>query len=185
VDTLNGNGLGLSVVPVERSNWDDFEAFFAVRGKLNNCWCMAWRMTGEELRNNTSACRKEYIRARVWAGIPIGLLAYRNGQPVAWCSVAPRETHQRLGGDERIERVWSLTCFFIVREMRHQALVQLLIDHAKTYAASNGAAYLEAYPVDPDSPSYRFMGFVSTFEKAGFNFVKDAGTRRHVMVCKL
>lgn len=49
----------------------------------------------------------------------------------------------------------------------------------------NGAKYLEAYPVDPDSPSYRFMGFVKTFEKVDFTFLKRAGTRRNVMICKL
>jgi hypothetical protein len=46
----------------------------------------------------------------------------------------------------------------------------------------NGAKYIEAYPVAPDSPSYWFMGFVPTFEKAGFHFVKSAGTRRNVMI---
>jgi len=62
---------------------------------------------------------------------------------------------------------------------------QFLIEEAKAYAKSNGAEYLEAYPVDPDSPSYRFMGFISIFEKAGFAYVKKAGTRRNVMTLKL
>jgi len=56
------------------------------------------------------------------------------------------------------------------------------VEKAKRYAMENGASYLEAYPVAPDSPSYRFMGFVDTFEKAGFRFVKKAGTRRNAMV---
>jgi hypothetical protein len=38
--------------------------------------------------------------------------------------------------------------------------------------------------MDQDSPGYRFMGFIKTFEKAGFNFVKKAGTRRNLMVYK-
>ena len=49
------------------------------------------------------------------------------------------------------------------------------------HARSHGAAILEAYPVDPDSPSYRFMGFVPVFEEAGFHKVGRAGIRRHVM----
>jgi hypothetical protein len=61
----------------------------------------------------------------------------------------------------------------------------VLIEKAKAYARKNGAKYMEAYPVQRDSPSYRFMGFVKTFEKAGFTFVKMAGTRRHVMTCGL
>jgi hypothetical protein len=40
---------------------------------------------------------------------------------------------------------------------------------------------VEAYPVDPDSPSYRFMGFADLFETAGFREVGRAGKRRHVV----
>jgi hypothetical protein len=40
---------------------------------------------------------------------------------------------------------------------------------------------IEAYPVDPDSPSYRFMGFVGVFAAAKFEEVGRAGRRRHVM----
>ncbi|WP_425803256.1 hypothetical protein ACHOLT_17505 [Desulfitobacterium sp. Sab5] len=28
------------------------------------------------------------------------------------------------------------------------------------------------------------MGFVLTFEKEGFRYIKDAGARRHVMICR-
>jgi hypothetical protein len=48
-------------------------------------------------------------------------------------------------------------------------------------ARRHGAKVLEAYPVDSDSPSYRFMGFVPVFRAAGFRHVGRAGTRRHVM----
>jgi len=44
-----------------------------------------------------------------------------------------------------------------------------------------GATVVEAYPVDPGSPSYRFMGFVDAFAEAGFQEVGTAGLRRHVM----
>lgn len=40
---------------------------------------------------------------------------------------------------------------------------------------------IEFHPVDPDSPSYRFVGFVRFFEAAGFREVGRAGSRRHVM----
>ena len=146
---------------------------------------MAWRLTKEELKNNNSASRKEFIKQRVWNGTPIGLLAYKEDEPIAWCSIAPRETYQRLGGDESLENVWSVVCFYIKREFRDKGLIYVLIENAKKYAKENGAKYLEAYPVETDSPSYRFMGFIKTFEKEGFTFVKKAGTRRHVMTCRL
>jgi GNAT superfamily N-acetyltransferase len=146
---------------------------------------MAWRMTSIELKQNNSKSRKEYIKQRISGHIPVGLLVYKDEVPIAWCSIAPRETYQRLGGDESKENVWSLVCFFIKKEFRDQGLVKMLISEAKKYAKKNGAQFLEAYPVLPDSPSYRFMGFVPTFEQTGFKFVKKAGTRRHVMICEL
>ena len=175
----------IKVKPVTKTNWSDFETLFESKGAPKYCWCMAWRMTKDESKQNTSANRKKYIHQRVSAGTPIGLLAYENGEPIGWCSVAPRETYQRLGGDESIENVWSIVCFFIKREFRDHGIQTLLIEHARKYAIKHGAKYLEAYPVAPDSPSYRFMGFVPTFEKAKFRFVKKAGSRRNVMTKKL
>lgn len=171
--------------PVNEENWADFEALFQSKGGPSYCWCMAWRMTKEELKENTKANRKNFIQQRVFKKTPIGLLAYMDTEPIAWCSVAPRETYQRLGGDESIENVWSLACFYIKKEYRDMGLIDILIEHAKKYAKENGAKYLEAYPVEPDSPSYRFMGFVKSFEKVDFEFVKKAGTRRNVMICEL
>ena len=177
--------MNITIRPVGKENWNDFEALFQSKRAPGYCWCMAWRMTGEELKSNDSKSRKRYIEQRVEAAIPIGLLAYHEDEAIAWCSVAPRETYQRLGGDESLERVWSIACFFVKQEFRDQGLVDRLIEGAKNYARQNGADYLEAYPVEPDSPSYRFMGFVKTFEKAGFTFVKKAGARRNVMTHKL
>lgn len=175
----------IQIVPVEKANWVDFETFFESKPLLSNCWCMAWRMTKDEMKTNNSACRKEFIKKRVWTNIPIGLLAYIGDQPIAWCSVAPRETYRKLGGDEDLDSVWSISCFYIKREFRDKGLICALIEHAKKYAKSNDAKYLEAYPVEFDSPSYRHMGFVQTFRKEGFVFVKKAGTRRNVMIYKL
>lgn len=175
----------IKIKPVSKATWKDFETLFKSKGAPSYCWCMAWRMTKDELKQNTSPNRNKFIKQRVWSDIPIGLLAYVKQEPIAWCSIAPRETYQRLGGDERLEKVWSIACFYIKREYRDIGLVNQLIEHTKNYAKKKGAKYLEAYPVEPDSPSYRFMGFVNTFDKAGFSFVKKAGTRRHVMTYKL
>jgi GNAT superfamily N-acetyltransferase len=175
----------IQIKPVTKTTWKDFEALFESKGAPKYCWCMAWRMNKEELKENNSASRKKFIKKRVNAETPIGLLGYVNKEPVAWCSIAPRETYERLGGDEIIEKVWSIACFFIKKEFRDQGFIDQLIQAAGKYAKKHGAKYLEAYPVQPSSPSYRFMGFIKTFEKAGFSFVRKAGTRRHVMTRKI
>lgn len=175
----------LTVHEVDASHWPDFERLFESRGGPKDCWCMAWRPAGAEARNANGSARKAAIKARVDDGVPIGLLGYIDDDPIAWCSIAPRSTYRPLRGeDESIERageVWSLVCFFIRREFRGQGVTEQLIEAAADYAKRNGATVLEAYPVDPGSPSYRFMGYVPTFEAAGFEEIGRAGTRRHVM----
>lgn len=125
------------------------------------------------------------MQRNVRDGIPIGMLGYSDGAPVAWCSIAPRATYRNLGGltgaGESPEAVWSLVCFFIRREFRGQGLTKRIIEAAVEHAAKHGAKVVEAYPVEPGSPSYRFMGYVPTFSAAGFHEVGRAGTRRHVM----
>ena len=182
--TEQENGV-LTVEPVTRDTWPAFEAFFESVGKLRYCWCMAWRLTDRERRDDSATARKARMKALIFAGVPVGLLAYKDGRPVAWCSVAPRGSYHRIGGDETLENVWSIACFYVVRSHLHKGVTRTLIARAKDYARQNGAAYLEAYPVLPDSPSYTHMGYVPVFAQAGFHFVKMQGTRRHVMVCPL
>jgi GNAT superfamily N-acetyltransferase len=177
--------LKVTVHEVDASRWPDLERLFESRGGPKACWCMAWRARGAEAKNAKGSARKAAIKARVDDGVPIGLLGYVDGNPIAWCSIAPRSTYRPLGGEHeasgRAGEVWSLVCFFIHREFRGHGVTQQLIEAAADYAKRNGATVLEAYPVDPGSPSYRFMGYVPTFEAAGFEEIGRAGTRRHVM----
>jgi GNAT superfamily N-acetyltransferase len=163
-------------------HWADFERLFESRGVPKACWCMLWRATPEEAKHKDGAGRKAAMARRIAAGVPVGLLGYLDKEPVAWCSVAPRSTYRRLVDDgSSYEGIWSIACFFVVRRLRGQGITQRIIKAAIEHAESHGASIVEAYPVDPDSPSYRFMGFVPAFEKAGFYEVGCAGTRRHVM----
>jgi GNAT superfamily N-acetyltransferase len=175
----------IEIKPVNKINWNDFEALFEAKGGPKYCWCMAWRMTKEELKNNTSECRKEYIKKRIFMDIPVGLLAYINKEPAAWCSIAPRETYQRIGGDETKDNIWSIACFYVKKDFRKKGISNILIENAINYAKENGAKYVEAYPVEEDSPSYRFMGYIKQFENIGFKYIKKEGKRRNVMIMEL
>jgi len=108
----------MKILPVDKSNWSDFETLFKSKGILGNCWCMAWRMTKDELKQNNPINREKFIKQRVWSGTPTGLLVYADEKAMAWCSIAPRETYQGLGGDESIKKVWSIACFYINKEFR-------------------------------------------------------------------
>ncbi len=169
------------VKAVDDKTWPDLETLFEGRGGPKHCWCMAWRTRGDQSKLKGPG-RKALLHARVEAGEPVGLLGYDGDEPVAWVSVAPRSTFRGLGGREGDdERIWSIVCFFIRRSDRGRGLFAQLVAAAEQEAKRHGATAVEAYPVDPDSPSYRFMGFVGSFEEAGYVAVGRAGTRRHVV----
>ena len=90
---------------------------------------------------------------------------------------APRDDR---GRHRRPDTLWSITCFFVPRQYRGLGVASRLIKAAVAHAKAHGAQTVEAYPVDPASPSYRFMGFVPAFERERFRETGRLGTRRHV-----
>lgn len=170
---------------VTRDTWKDFERLFESPGAPKYCWCMAWRADRDEVKQTDGASKKRQMKKRVMAGVPVGLVAYLEEEPIAWCSVAPRTTYRELGGvtreGEKPERIWSVVCFFVKRAYRGSGTLRRLLKEAERQAKRHGASALEAYPVDPASPSYRFMGFKPVFDEAGFDEVGRAGSRRYVM----
>ncbi len=171
----------LSIHPVVPSRWSDFATLFESKGGPHYCWCMVWRKNELKKSMPGKQGKKACMQRRVEGGVPIGLVGYADDEPVAWCSVAPRETYRKLGGDETLQGVWSIVCFFVKRQFRNRGVTAELIDAALDYAKQNGATYLEVYPVDPGSPSYKYMGLRPAFEKRGFDYCGKAGLRRHVM----
>jgi GNAT superfamily N-acetyltransferase len=177
----------LTFKPVTKARWPDFVSLFEAPGGPHYCWCMAWRATPDEIRDVGKASRKPLMQSRVDGGTTIGLLGYLDGEPAAWVSIAPRDTYRDLGGPEAKEGevIWSLACMYVRRQLRGEGHGRELIEAAAKYARKRGATVLEAYPVDPKSPSYRFMGFVPAFERLGFESIGKAGSRRNVMRLKL
>ena len=169
--------------PVDATTLPAFEAFFATPGAPKYCWCMAFRRTPEEVKVANSANSRKQILGRIRDGVPVGLLAKEGDETVGWVSVAPRGTFRNLKGppEQAGESVWSISCLFVPRSRRGEGLSRELIAGAVAHARASGATVVEAYPVDPDSPSYRHMGFVLVFAAAGFTDLGRAGKRRHVM----
>jgi GNAT superfamily N-acetyltransferase len=175
----------LKIRPVSADTWADFDTLFSARGGPSYCWCMAWRADHKNPKMATKAGRKAGMRKLVKDGVPVGLLGYLDREPVAWCSIAPFDTHQtrprKLAEGEATQRIWSVTCFFVRRDLRGQGLTHQLLAAAVKHARKHKARLVEGYAVKPDSPSYRYMGFVPMFKAAGFDEVAREGTRRHVM----
>jgi GNAT superfamily N-acetyltransferase len=147
---------------------------------------MRWRLTSSEFQRSTKEQRSSRLEQLVTSGVPVGVLAYVDGEPVGWCSVGPRQSFAGLERSRTLSRidsapVWSVTCFFVGPRHRHRGLQSRLLDAAVGYARAQGAAIVEAYPVDPCSRSYRFMGFPELYGRAGFVDVTPPDWARPVM----
>ena len=172
----------IEIVPLTPDRWPDVTTLFDEGGDPKSCSCMFWRVRSKDWSFANAAEAREGLHRLVDEGrdpAP-GLLAYADGRPVGWVSVAPREDYRRLTNsrvrpliDDR--PVWSIVCFVVSRSARGQGLTTRLLDAAMDYAMERGAPALEAYPVDVGDgrvpAAVGYTGLLSTFLAAGFEVV--------------
>lgn len=192
--TSRGTTAPLRIEPVTAERWDDLVTLFGDRGACGGCWCMFFRLKGTEFEEGTrrgGSLNRSRLQAIVREDRVPGLLAYRDGDPVGWCSVAPREEFPRISRSPVIRPiddeagVWSVVCFYTDRTARGQGGASLLLDAAIEHARKNGARILEAYPIDPGSRSVEseqaYVGLTSMFRRAGFEEVARRREHRPIM----
>lgn len=174
--------IDLAFVPVTRQTWPDFEKLFEQPGGPRYCWCMSWRDLASR-QSSSGADKKRAMETIVAAGTQVGIIARAGQEVVGWCSVAPRQSFRKLSPDQNDDEkdIWAIVCFFVTRPRRAGGIGARLLEAAVDHAFKNGAWAVEAYPVAPDSPSFRFMGFKPMFAARGFRETGMAGSRRHVM----
>jgi GNAT superfamily N-acetyltransferase len=118
-----------------------------------------------------------------------GLLAYSGEEPVGWIAVAPREVFAPLERSRVLapvdnKKVWSVVCFFVAKEFRHQGVTPGLLRAAVEHVQKQGGKIVEGYPVEPNKPQpdpFVFTGLVSTFRKVGFTEAIRRSPTRPVM----
>ena len=181
---------GFEFHPVTTARWSDMEKLFGARGACGGCWCMWWRLPRREFVQGKGEANRRAMRRLVAAGDTLGILAYSGGEPVGWCSLAPRESFPVLDRSRILKRVddqpvWSVVCFFVAKEHRRQGLAVKLLEAAAAYAEKCGARIVEGYPVEPkkgDMPDvFVYTGLASAFRKAGFVEVARRSETRPVM----
>jgi GNAT superfamily N-acetyltransferase len=184
----------LAVHPMTPDRWDDLVMLFGERGASSGCWCMFFRLSGGEFGRQAGAAAREGLRELVRDGAVPGLLAYAEGRPVGWCSVAPRQEFRRVLGSRTLRPVdhrpvWSVVCFYIDRTARRRGVAERLLDAAIQHADAAGAEALEGYPRDttarPHPNAELYMGTVSMFQAAGFQEVERRSPTRPIMRLEL
>jgi ribosomal protein S18 acetylase RimI-like enzyme len=107
---------------------------------------------------------------------PPGLIGYSGKTPVGWVALAPRSEYLKLRRSPVMKPVddapvWSVICFVVPTEFRHQGVATALLQGAIAYAGKRGARLLEAYPIDKEArgrDDWLWHGAKSMYDKAGF-----------------
>jgi ribosomal protein S18 acetylase RimI-like enzyme len=196
VTTGSTAGVRLTVRPLTAELWPDLEAFFGPRGAYSNCWCTWWRQTTPLFQSgcrNSGTGNRQLLHRITDEGRAAGLLGYEQGVPVGWVSLGPRRDFGRVLRSPNLkpepgepdDGIWSIVCFWVPRQHRRRGIGAALLDGAVAYAAGQGVATLEAYPIDTDhdrvSSAGIFTGTLEMFVRAGFTEVRRRAGKRPVV----
>lgn len=177
------------VVPATPERWPHVGRVFGPREKdPHSCWCQRFLHHGEV--DNRRALQREVLEAEV----PVGLVAYRDGDAVGWTRVVPRSALPGITANRALARIldedpdaWWVSCFVVRREHRGSGVGAALLGAAVDWATQHDASVLDGHPVDSEglagspSPSAVFTGTLAMFRRAGFTELGRTYPTRPVM----
>lgn len=172
----------ITVHPLAPERIGDFERLFGPKGACAGCWCTYFRLPHRVRQESKADERKAAMIARIQAGPPPGLLAYRGDEPVGWVQVGPRADIPEWNNAKRASTplpdapaddhaVWAISCFFFAKKMRGKGLSHRMVAEAVDFARRGGARLIEASPMDEAEKSGSiglFVGSTRVFRQAGF-----------------
>ena len=184
--------MAITVQPVTEDLFDDVQTVFGDRGQQARCQCQGYRMGWYEMHDGNVERKRELLRDQVAEGL--GLIAHLDGEPVGWCSMAPRPefTHLRKttwngrSEDRADPTVWAVTCFVTRAGFRRQGVSRTLAAATVEYARTRDAGSVEAYPMKP-APGKdvtwgeMHVGSLNSFLAAGYQVVNQPSLRRAVV----
>ena len=169
----------------------DLASLFGQGGDPKWCWCSFFRIRNVDFQSATEATNRKVLESAVKTtaadGRAPGLVAYRDGEPIGWVSLGPRDDYDRLKHSKVLapiddKPVWSIVCFVVSKSARKQGVARALLDAAMDYAREHGATLLEGYPVETDGrrlpAADANKGTVGMFERAGFRVVERRQANR-------
>jgi len=178
----------LAFEPLTTENWGQFEQLFGPKGACGNCWCMYYRLSKSDFQegkfeDGNKLLMKELVRMNR----PTGIMAFYEGEAIAWCAFAPREDLVKLS-KSRVhkpidnQQVWSIPCMFIHNNFRRNGISVPLLKGVIRYARDRGIKIIEAYPTIPTTnsipDSFAWIGLYKSFERAGFKIVDRTSVNR-------
>ena len=193
---------GLRFVPANEAPWDDLQAILT--GVARRCQCQRQRLGDHDWWRMPESERAAILRAETHCDDPratetIGIVAYQNDEPVAWCAVDRRSVYGRVRGspvpwqgrdeDPNDDSVWAIPCMVVRKGHRGAGLTYPLVAAAAEHARARGASAVEGYPMLTAGVKVIWdelsVGAVGPFLAAGFREVTHPTKRRLVMRLEL
>ena len=185
--------MALTIQRVTSNLIHDVGRLFATDKVANNCWCMWFITSVKEFHAvGHEGNRANFCELAAKSDQPLGLLAYRDGEPVGWCAVGPRSryvralktpTYRGAAGDQE-DAIWLVPCFFIRKDARRAGVSQALLEAAINLAKEHGATAIEGFPfsgAQRRSSGETQVGFEALFAACGFEVIRTPSPSRVVM----
>ncbi|WP_159733960.1 GNAT family N-acetyltransferase [Arthrobacter sp. 9V] len=178
------------------ATWLAVEELFGTKGEPSRCWCRWFALSAKDWATSSPGDRKKSLKSAFQSGAAPGVLAFRDGSPVGWCAVEPRQSYPRLKTSQVLRavdaemqeqaKVWSVSCFVVAPRHRRTGVSSRLLTAAVDHAFHHGAEVIEAYPVDTDqrtkaTAAELFHGTLSLFTAAGFHPISESVPGRPVV----
>ncbi len=152
---------------------------------------MLWRLPRKQFESQKGEGNREALKRLVESGEIPGILGYREGRPIGWCAVAPREHYPALSRSRVLKPIddrpcWSVSCLFVHRQYRRTGVSVQLLRAAIAHVRGKGGTLVEGYPVEPKTdkpipPVFAWTGVPRAFEAAGFVEVARGSPTRPIM----
>jgi GNAT superfamily N-acetyltransferase len=185
--------MTLTIKTVTPDSVDDLGRLFATEQVAETCWCMWFIIPVREFHAaGREGNRASFSDLAARSKEPMGLLAYRDGEPVGWCAAGPAARYVRAmktptysaGKASPEAGTWFVPCFFIHRDARGTGVGRALLEAAVQLAQENGATTIEGFPfagAKKRSSGDIQVGTESLFSACGFEVIRTPSTSRVVM----
>ncbi|MGI0071307.1 MAG: GNAT family N-acetyltransferase [Thermoplasmata archaeon] len=164
-------------------------------GIFGGCWCIAFHLTPEDVKNHSAAEYRAMKKARVREGRAHAALVFDGPYAIGWCQFGPTSElpniRSRKTYEEGLEKLpdWRITCFFMDRERRGEGIAHVALHEALREIGRLGGGTVEGYPEDYTgqkiSKSFLCSGTLGMFEKAGFRKTRKIAMHRWVVLRKV